>query len=140
MSSYRNDFFYRLQPVHMKNTVLIVSINKEVWYRSKFMKTTIKLGSSGYVFWMLARGSMAAFSFCWSFYIVKSRSPFITSKSSSKDLSNENNHTLCFQRIGILIHALPWRQENILLRFFYKFWRNKWRSVFDIVKDSSWCI
>ena len=41
------------------------------------------------------------------FYNVKNRSSFITtSKSSSKNLSNENKHTLCFQRIGILIHVL----------------------------------
>ena len=38
--------FCRLQPVHMKNTVMIVSINKEVWCLSKFMKTTIKSGAS----------------------------------------------------------------------------------------------
>ena len=38
--------FYRLQQVHMKNIVLIVSINKGVWCRLKFMKITIKSGSS----------------------------------------------------------------------------------------------
>ena len=30
VSSYKNYSIYRLQPVHMKNTVLIVSINSEV--------------------------------------------------------------------------------------------------------------
>ena len=30
-------------------------------------------------------------------YNVKNRSPFITSKSSSKNLSNENKHSLFFQ-------------------------------------------
>ena len=41
-----------------------------------------------------------------SFYNVKNASSIITSKSSSKNLCNENKHTLCFQRIGILIHVL----------------------------------
>ena len=40
------------------------------------------------------------------FYNVKNGSSNITSKSSSKNLSNENIHTLCFQRIGILDHVL----------------------------------
>ena len=31
---------------------------------------------------------------------------FITSKSCSKNLSNETKHTLGFQRIGILIYAV----------------------------------
>ena len=39
------------------------------------------------------------------FYNVKNGSSFTTSKSSSKNLSNENKHTLRFQRIGILIYA-----------------------------------
>ena len=58
-----------------------------------------------------------------SFYNVKNGLSIITSKSSSKNLSNENKHTLCFQRIGILIHVLSWRQQKhqsffSLLRFF----------------------
>ena len=40
------------------------------------------------------------------FYKVKNGSSFIKSKSSSKNLSNENKHILCFQRIGILIQVL----------------------------------
>ena len=39
-------------------------------------------------------------------YNVKNGSSIITSKSWSKNLSNENKRTLCFQRIGILIHVL----------------------------------
>ena len=51
-----------------------------------------------------------------SFYNIKNVSSMIISKSSSKNLSNENKHTLCFQRIGILIHFLSWKQQK--LRFF----------------------
>ena len=61
------------------------------------------------------------------------------SKNSSKNLSNENKHTLCFQRIGILIHGLSWRQQKhqclfSLLRFFDKLFDNNWRSILDVVK------
>ena len=51
-----------------------------------------------------------------SFYKVKNGLSFITSKSSSKNLSNVNKHTLCFQRIGIFIHFLSGKQQK--LRFF----------------------
>jgi len=44
------------------------------------------------------------------------RQKVITSKSSSKNLSNVNKHTLCFQRIGIFIHFLSGKQQK--LRFF----------------------
>ena len=59
------------------------------------------------------------------FYNVNNGSSCITSKISSKNLSNENIHTLGFQRIGILDHVLSWRQQNYhclfsLLRFFDK--------------------
>ena len=40
------------------------------------------------------------------FYNVKNGVSFITSKSSSKNLNNENKHTLCFQGIGFLIYIL----------------------------------
>ena len=64
------------------------------------------------------------------FYNVKNRLSFITSKSLSKNLSNENKHTLCFQRIGI--HVLSWRQQKhqclfSLLRLFDKH--------FDVIID-----
>jgi hypothetical protein len=52
-------------------------------------------------------------------YISRSflqRQKVITSKSSSKNLSNVNKHTLCFQRIGIFIHFLSGKQQK--LRFF----------------------
>ena len=66
-----------------------------------------------------------------SYYNVKNRSSIITSKSLSKNFSKENKHTLCFQRIGILIHVLSWRQQKhqclfSLLRFF--------DELFDVVK------
>ena len=78
-----------------------------------------------------------------SFYNVKNGSSIITSKSSPKNLSNENKHTLCFQRIGILIHILSWRQQKhqctavfvfITEILWQTFWRNNWWSVFDIAK------
>ena len=67
-----------------------------------------------------------------SFYNVKNGSSIITSKSSSKNLSNENKHTQCFQKIGILIHVLSWRQQKhqclfSLLRFF--------EQLFDVIID-----
>ena len=71
---------------------------------------------------------------------------FIASKSSSDNLSNHNKH-LCFcclqdktwikmpkwniflisSKVFVLITEIFWRT----------FWGNKWRSVFDVVKDSS---
>jgi hypothetical protein len=72
---------------------------------------------------------MLAESFC----NVENGSSIIMSKSLSKNLINENKHTLCFQRIGILIHILSWKQQKhqctavfvfiteILLQ---TFWRN----------------
>ena len=47
-----------------------------------------------------------------SFYNIKNGSSITTSKSLSKNLSNENKHTLCFKRIGILIHVLSWTQNK----------------------------
>ena len=46
----------------------------------------------------------------------------------------------CFQRIGILIHALSWRQQKTPLFVFITeilwqtFWCNNWWSIFDVVK------
>ena len=67
-----------------------------------------------------------------SFYTVKNGSSIITSKSLSKNFSNENKHTLCFQSIGIFIHFLSWRQQKhqclfSLLRFF--------EQLFDVIID-----
>jgi hypothetical protein len=53
------------------------------------------------------------------------RQKVITSKSSSKNLSNVNTHTICFQRIGIFIHFLSGKQQK--LRFFDVF--------FDVIID-----
>ena len=69
---------------------------------------------------------MLAESFC----NVENGSSIIMSKSLSKNLINENKHTLCFQRIGILIHILSWRQQKhqclfSLLRFF--------EELFDVI-------
>ena len=66
------------------------------------------------------------------FYNGKKESSFITSKSLSNNLSNENKHTLCFQIIGILIQNLSWKQQKnmclfSLLRFF--------DELFDIKND-----
>ena len=63
-----------------------------------------------------------------SFYNVKNGSSIIT----SKNVSNEKKHTLCFQRIGILIPVLSWRQQKhqclfSLLRFF--------DELFDVIID-----
>ena len=60
-----------------------------------------------------------------SFYNIKNGLSIITSKSSSKNLSIDNKHTLCFQRIVILIQVLSWRQQKhqclfSSLRFFDK--------------------
>ena len=65
-----------------------------------------------------------------SFYNVKNGSSII----ASKNVSNENKHTLCFQRIGILIPFLCRRQQKhlylfSLLRFF--------DELFDIIIDDS---
>ena len=68
------------------------------------------------------------------------RSLFTTSKNgssiiTSKNLSNENKHTLCFQRIGNLDHVLSWRQlkHNCLVSLseilWRTFWRNNWQSI-----------
>ena len=85
--------------------------------------------------------------FLYNIRILK-RSLFTTSKTDcqllrqkvrQRNLSNEKN-TLCFQRIGILIHILSWRQQKQQCLFFITdilwrtFWCNKWRSVFDVVK------
>ena len=69
-----------------------------------------------------------------SFYNIKNGSSITTSKSLSKNLSNENKHTLCFQRIVILIYLLSWRQQKhqclfSLLRFFDK--------LFDVINDNA---
>ena len=81
------------------------------------------------------------------FYNVKNGSSFITSKSSSENLSNHNKR-LCFcclqdktwikmpkwtiflisSKVFVLITEIFWQT----------FWRNKWRSVFDVVKDSNY--
>ena len=74
------------------------------------------------------------------FYNDKNGSSFITSKSSSKNLSNENKHTLLFPKnwhfnsrfvlkttktpVFVFITEIRWQT----------FWRDKWRSVFDVVK------
>jgi len=88
-------------------------------------------------FWVKITGLwMLAESFC----KVKNRSSIIMSKSLSKNLSNENKHTLCFQRIGILFHVLSWRQQKTPLFVFITetllrtFWRSNWLSIFDVVK------
>ena len=49
------------------------------------------------------------------FYNVKTGSSFITSKSSSENLSNQNKHFWWYYKIvnfGILIHVLSWRQQK----------------------------
>ena len=53
------------------------------------------------------------------FYNVRNESSFNMSKSSSKNLSNEDKHTLSFQRIGNLIHVLTcfWRCKRLQLKF-----------------------
>ena len=74
-----------------------------------------------------------------SFYYVKYGSSIITSKI----LSNENKKTGVSRKIvcfGILIHVLSWRQQkHQCLCFHYwdfltNFWRNNWRSIFDVVE------
>jgi hypothetical protein len=72
-----------------------------------------------------------------SFYYVKYGSSIITSKVLQKTLSNEDIKTVCF---GISIHVLSWRQQrHKCLCFHYwdfltNFWRNNWRSIFDVVE------
>ena len=67
------------------------------------------------------------------FYNVKNRLSFIKSKSSSKNLSNENKHC-CFccllDKTRIKMPNL-WDYRDTLTTF----WRNKWQSVFDVVKN-----
>ena len=53
----------------------------------------------------------------------------------------------CFQvGFGILIHVLSWRQQKQQLLFFHNwdfltnFWRNNWRSIFDIVERLCSCL
>ena len=66
-------------------------------------------------------------------------------KKVRKRISVMKTNTLCFQRIGILIHVLSRRQQKHQCLVFVfiteilwrTFWRNKWRSIFDVVKDSS---
>ena len=72
-----------------------------------------------------------------SFYYVKYGSSIIKSKVLQKTLSNEDIKTVCF---GISIHVLSWRQQrHKCLCFHYwdfltNFWRNNWRSIFDVVE------
>ena len=66
------------------------------------------------------------------FYNVRNGLSFITSKGLSKNFSNENKHTLCFQIICILIQVLSRRQQkhqclSSLLRFF--------GELFDVIND-----
>ena len=80
------------------------------------------------------------------FYNVKNSLSFITSKSLSENLSNNNKYLrfCCLQdkmwikmpnwtiflissKVFVLITEIFWRT----------FWRNKWWFVFDVVKDSS---
>ena len=80
------------------------------------------------------------------FYNVKNGSSFITSKSSSDNLSNHKKH-LCFCCLldKTWIKMPKWTiflissKVFVLITeiFWLNFWRNKWQSLFDVVKDSS---
>ena len=68
------------------------------------------------------------------------------SKSSSKNLSNENKHWCfcCLQDKTWIKMPIVWKHRVfwffITEILWWTFWRNKWQSVFDIVKDSSYCV
>ena len=69
------------------------------------------------------------------FYNAKNRSSFITSKSSSKNLSNKNTGAFIVFKTK---RELKCQFSGITEILWRTFWRNKCRSVFDVVKDSSY--
>ena len=71
-----------------------------------------------------------------SFYIVKNELSFIMSKSSTKNLCNEN--LMCPENWHFNSRCVLKTTKTPV--FFIAFWRNKWRSVFDIVKRLRFCI
>ena len=77
------------------------------------------------------------------FYNVKSGPSIIRSKDSSKNLSNENKHTMFpenwhFNSLFVLKTTKSQVFAMITKIFWRTFWRNKWTSVFGVVKDSSY--
>ena len=68
-----------------------------------------------------------------SFYNLKNGLSIITSKSSSKNLSNKNEH--CMQCSGVFVvfktkHELKCTFSGITEIL----WHNNWQSIFDVVK------
>ena len=98
--------------------------------------------------------------FCWPLLLKKMSSAcnisggfFTTSKTDHhllrqkvcQGISVMKTNT-CFQRIGILIHVLSWRQQKTPVFLFITeilwgtCWRNKWQFVFDVVKNLRYSI
>ena len=80
---------------------------------------------------------------CWSycmnsilvFYNVKNGLSFITSKSSSKiSVMKTNTGVFVVFKATLELNCQFSRITEIL---WWSFWRNKWWSIFDVVKDSS---
>ena len=71
-----------------------------------------------------------------SFYNVKNRS-----LSLSKNLSNENKHTLCLQRIGIWRFVLKTTKTAVFVFIteilWQTIWRNNWQPVFWRCKNTA---
>ena len=71
-----------------------------------------------------------------SFYNVKNGSSIITSKSSSKNLSNEKKQWCfcCLQDKTWIKIPILWKHFSITEILWRTFWCNIWRSIFGVVK------
>ena len=75
----------------------------------------------------------------WFLWVVKNGSSFITSIISPNNLSNENK---CCTGVFVFFKTKresKWQFYGITEILRRTFWQNKWRSIYDIVKDSSYC-
>ena len=79
------------------------------------------------------------------FYNVKNGSLFIMSKSLLKNLSNENKtHSMFSENWHFSLRFVLMTTKTPVFYFITEilcqtFWRNKWRSVFDVVKNLCLC-
>ena len=87
----------------------------------------------------MIRSKSLSVSIAGVFYNVKKRIVIYYIKKFVKNLSNENKQWCfcCLMNEWIKMPIL-WKHLSFTEILWRTFWRNKWRSIFDVVKDSSW--
>ena len=118
---------------------LLVKSLSESWYNRDHFEIKIICESTKHCF---LQGDREWTTIAQYFYNVKNGWSIILSKSSSKNLSNENKQWCfcCLQDKTWIKMPILWKHFSITEILWRTFWRNIWRSVFDVVKILLYCV